>query len=219
MLLMAALVGCGSSGRAERGGAGERPGHRGEGDFAFAREVCAARLKADFAVESLGIPADSGDRAIARGYAAQLPRDDRKAALAGCLKGLAGAPARFPRSSPAARALWGRNFVVTSISPSRAGVDPPVAEPYHIRLWFSGEPRHAVSWKARCNSIGADARITARRMEIKMNLTTLIGCPPREGREDLWLDRFFESDPSWRLDGKRLLLVSDGVTIELRGRG
>jgi hypothetical protein len=217
LVLMTALVGCGDSGGSERG-AGEGSERRQKANFALAKQACEEVPKADFAVESVGIPADSGDRAIAKGYAAQWPRNDQKAALAGCLKGLEKAPARFPRSSPSARDIWGRSFLVTSITSNRGG-DPPVVEPYRVRFWFSSERRHAVSWQARCNSTGADVRFTARRMETEMALTTAIGCPPGPGREDRWLERFMESNPEWRLSGENLRLVSNLATLELKAVG
>lgn len=223
LVLMVAFGGCGDSGSSERGGAeaggrgaGEGSERRQKANFALAKEVCEEEPKADFAVSSVGIHADSRDRAIAEGYAAQWPRNDQKAALAGCLKGLERAPARFPRSSPLARDIWGRNFVVTSITSNREG-DPPVVEPYRVRFWFSSERDHAVSWKARCNGTSADVRFTARRVQAEMALTTAIGCPPGPGREDRWLERFMETNPEWRLEGENLRLVSDLATIELKG--
>jgi len=222
LVLMVALVGCGDSGSSERdnaeaGGRGADKGseRRQRANFALAKQVCEEEPKADFAASSVGIPADSGDRAIAKGYAAQWPRNDQKAALAGCLKGLERAPARFPRSSPLARDIWGRSFLVTSVRSNRGGDDPPVVEPYRVRFWFSRERDHAVSWKARCNGTSADAHFTARRLEAEMSLTTAIGCLPGPGREDAWLNRFMESSPEWRLRGEDLRLVSDLATIEL----
>jgi hypothetical protein len=223
LVLMAALFGCGDSGEpgrgsATRGGdAGDGPGHRQKANFALAKMACGEVPKADFAVDSVGIPAGSSDPAIARGYVADWPPNDRKGAFAGCLKGLEKVPDRFPRSSPSARNIWGRNFLVVSVTSNRKGEDPPVVKPYRFRFWFSSEMDHAMSWKARCNSTGADAHFTARRIETEMTLTTLIGCPMGPGREDAWMDRFMASNPEWRLAGESLHLSSDGATIELRG--
>lgn len=133
------------------------------------------------------------------------------------MKGLEKVPARFPRSSPLARDIWNRNFVVTAIVPRRGGDDPPVAEPFGIRFWFSGARDHGVSWVARCNSSSGDVHITARRIEFKRGVSTAIGCPPGPAREDAWLGRFLTSNPQWRLVGEKLSLESDRATIELKG--
>lgn len=221
LALMAALVGCGNSGSSERDGArgesdaGEKVGHKEKANMALAKMACGEDPKADFAVDSVGLPADSSDRAIARAYAAEWPSRDRKSAFDGCLKGLERVPDRFPSSSPSARSIWGRNFLVVSIESKVE--DPPVVQPYRVRFWFSSERRHAVSWKARCNSTGADVHFTSRRIETKMTLSTLIGCFAESGREDAWLERFMASNPEWRLSGRSLRLTSDRATMDLTG--
>lgn len=218
------IAGCGDSGRSQHAGGNGRTAGQGHGkghshrrteDFALAREVCGERPKADFAVESAGVPADASDAAIARGYAAQWSPKDRKAAFAGCMDGLAGAPARFPSSSHLARSIWGRNFVATSVV-AKKGQAPPFVKPLHIRFWFSDESRHAVSWEARCNSYGADARFTARRIQVDVTLMTMVGCFPGRGREDNWLSSFMEANPKWSLEGEHMRLTTDGATIELK---
>lgn len=220
LVLVVGFVGCGDSGSPERdgaagnSGASEKTGHRQKADFALAKLACGESPKADFAVDSVGLPPDSSDRAIARAYAAEWPAPGRPAAFAGCLKGLEKVPDRFPSSSPSARNIWGRNFLVVSIE---SKVEDPPVEPYRARFWFSSERRHAVSWKARCNSTGANAHFTARRFEAKMTFSTLIGCPAESGREDAWLERFMESNPEWRLSDESLRLSSDRATVQLRG--
>jgi heat shock protein HslJ len=105
---------------------------------------------------------------------------------------------------------------MTSIEAVEEGEDLPVVQPSHIRVWFSSERDHGVSWKARCNGYGADARITARKIEISGMGSTLIGCPAPQGREDAWLTRFMEAMPEWRLEGERLQLSTDFATLRLR---
>lgn len=224
MVLTAAVFGCGGSGSSGQGGdesggrgAGDGSERRQKADFALAKLACGELPKADFAVDSVGLPADSGDRAIAKAYAAEWPPGDREAAFAGCLKGLEKVPDRFPPSSPSARDIWGRNFLVTSIASNRGEQDLPVVEPYRARLWFGSERGHSMSWQARCNSIAADVRFTARRMEAETTVSSLIGCPAGPGREDAWLSRFMESNPEWRLEGESLRLASGLATMELRG--
>ena len=214
---MALIVGCGGSGHSLPGSGGEKQGHRQKANFALAKEVCEHGPKTDFAVRSVGIPADSGDHAIAIGYATQWPANDQEAAQAGCLAGLKYAPARFPSSAPSARGIWGRNFLVRSITLKATGEDLPVVEPFRVRFWFSSERDHGVSWKARCNSTSADAHFTARRIKTHWRASTAIGCPPGPGREDAWVDRFMRSNPEWRLRGDDLRLTTDSATVDLRG--
>lgn len=72
LVLVAALVGCGDSvgpgrdGVARESGASENAGHRQKADIALAKLACGEEPKADFAVHSVGLPADSSDRAVAR---------------------------------------------------------------------------------------------------------------------------------------------------------
>lgn len=219
LLAVAMLAGCGGSnrsGRAEDAGRSTHSGNRQAESFALAREVCEEGPKADFAVESVELPADATDVAIARGYASQWGEKDQKAAFRGCLDGLKRAPARFPPSSSAAQALWDRSFKVTSVAANGESGDPPVAQPPHIRFWFSREWRHAVSWKARCNGYFGDVRFTAHRAEISEVGSTLIGCPEAEGNEDAWLVQFMEAMPDWHLEGERLQLSTDYATLRLR---
>jgi heat shock protein HslJ len=213
VLLALMLAACGDSPSSK-----SAEGNRQASDFALAREVCEEGAKSDFAVESVGLPADASDPAIARGYAAQWPRHDRKPALAGCLKGLASAPARFPASSRSARAIWGRTFTATSIARRQAGREPPIIRPLRIRLWFSSEPRHSISWTARCNSYSGDVRIAAHRIKVDVTFTTLVGCPSTDGKEDSWLAGFISANPKWTLKGKDLKLTTNRAIIELKIR-
>lgn len=72
---------------------------------------------------------------------------------------------------------------MTSATAGRKGEDPPLVKPFHIRFWFSDERRHSVSWEARCNGYGADARFTAHRIEVGLTSSTLVGCPPDQERD------------------------------------
>lgn len=220
LALAAVLVGCGDSGgSAGDGAAGREAREKGfEGrqvqTFVNAKGVCEIEPRSELAV-SEGLPARSSSVAIARAYAAEWPRKLREAAFEGCKVGLANVPARFPASSPKARDIWGRNFIVTSIA---AGDDePPVARPIYIRISFGSERDHGIGWQGRCNSFGADVRFTATEMRIGEIGGTLIGCEPEVEEEDEWLSGFLGGHPEWRLDGERLQLTSDEATLELKG--
>lgn len=185
--------------------------------FAIGRSVCGEEPKSEFAVDSVGLPADSSDAAIARGYANEWPPKLTKAVFEGCMEGLATVPVHAPPSSPLAQDLWGRNFVVTSVTGGQGEQGPPVHQPPDIRFGFSGERDHAVFWEARCNSFGGDVHVTATRIEVERVGGTLIGCFDGREQEDQWLSWFMESDPEWHLEGTKLRLASAAAEIELKG--
>lgn len=185
--------------------------------FATAKLVCGEEPKSEFAVDSVGLPADSSDAAIAHGYASEWPSKLTKAVFKGCMEGLATVPAHFPPSSPSAHDIWGRSFVVTSVRGRRSGQVPPVRRPPEIRLGFSGKREHAVFWEAQCNSFGGDVHLTATEIKVERVVGTLIGCLGGREREDQWLSRFMELGPEWQLAGTRLTLASGSAEIELMG--
>jgi len=133
------------------------------------------------------------------------------------MAGLATVPARFPPSSPSARDIWDRHFIVTSVAGGEDDEEPPVASPIHIRLSFGTERSHSVGWQASCNGFGGSARFTATKMEVDQVGSTLVGCEPEIEEEDEWLSHFMDADPEWRLEGEHLQLISDSATIELKG--
>ena len=219
LLIAAGLAGCGGSEQSEVRVGDEARAQGFEGRqvkiFALAKNVCEMEPRSETAVNE-GLPADSSSVAIARRYAAEWPQKIRRAAFAGCMAGLGEVPARFPSSSPSARDIWGRHFVVTSV----AGGDdeePPVAQPVYIQLTFGSEKEHSVGWQARCNSFGGNVRFTATKMEVDGVGGTLVGCESDAEEEDEWLADFIQADPEWRLEGEHLRLSSDSGTIELRG--
>lgn len=190
--------------------------HRETEDFATGWLVCSGESKSEFAGE-MGLPADAGDADIAHLYASEWPAKDVEAIYAGCMYGLARTPAHFPASSPSAEELWEREFVAISVT-GRGGRQPPVHQPPEIKLGFGSEQAHNVGWTARCNDFGADARVTATRIEVEPAFGTEIGCPGGQEREDEWLLRFMDSDPEWRLDGNKLTLTSNRAQIEWEGQ-
>jgi heat shock protein HslJ len=185
--------------------------------FATVRSVCGEEPKSEFAVDSVGLPADSSDAAIAHGYASEWPRRLARAVFEGCMEGLATVSAHPPPSSPSAHDIWGRNFVVTSVGGQQGGDDPPVNQPPEIRLGFSSERGHAVFWEAQCNSFGGDVHFTATQIKVERVGGTLVGCFGGREREDQWLSRFMESGPEWHLAGTKLTLASSSAEIELKG--
>lgn len=216
-LMAAVLAGCGGSEQSESFGEEARKrGFQGReaATFANTREFCEMEPRSGTAVNE-GLPADSGVVAIARRYAAEWPPKLRRAAFEGCKAGLVRAPARFPSSSPLARDVWGRHFVVTSVSGEDE--EPPIARPIYIRLSFGTEKDHSVGWQASCNSFGGSVHFTATQMKVDQLGGTLVGCEPEVEEEDEWLTHFMEGDPEWHLEGEHLQLVADSGTIELKG--
>lgn len=121
-------------------------------------------------------------------------------AIVGCGGGDEGAPGGAE--------LRDRTFVSTK---DRSGAGSAFSAP--VTVWFEGERR--LSWKADCNTAGADVEITADRLIVGQIMSTEIGCPGRPAEQDRDLAAFFESDPRWSLDGDRLILSSDSVEVTL----
>ena len=84
-----------------------------------------------------------------------------------------------------------------------------------VRLKIEGS---SVGWQASCNSAGTTAEITADQLIIDGGkiTSTAIGCPEKNQQQDEDLAAFFGSDPNWELDGDRLALSNDSVTVVLR---
>jgi heat shock protein HslJ len=219
------LAGCGSSGlsdserlaakleqRAKRKGFDRRQVEI----FVLASEFCGSQPKSEFGDASIDrLPANPSDQAVARAYSQEWPRHVKQAVFEGCIDGLARVPARPPPSSPAGRALWGRNFTVTSVDGLQGGAEPPIDRPTNIQLGFSAQGEHAIGWSGICNSHSGHVRITATSLEVERVGGTLIGCGDEREAEDEWLFRFMDSKPEWRLADTRLTLIADDVRIEL----
>ena len=135
-----------------------------------------------------------------RGIASILALSLAAGGLAGC-------------GSEAADEPVGRDYALTSVALA-AGGDPPPYLSDATRISFA-EDGGRVSWRARCNTFDATARLTESRVEIEEVIGTEIGCDPGRHREDEWLTDFFTEDPRWRLDGSGLTLSTDRATIEL----
>jgi hypothetical protein len=82
-----------------------------------------------------------------------------------------------------------------------------------------GSESHQIGWMARCNSVGGGVRVTSNRLVPVKPMSTLIGCPRRESKEDRWLDGFFDSDPIWHLRGAQLILTAGKRELWLRRSG
>lgn len=88
-------------------------------------------------------------------------------------------------------------------------------------LWLRFEQRKrydVVGWKAGCNIFGSRVEIRPWRLRTGKVEGTKVGCKGRLRRQEEWLVRFFEQDPSWALRGHRLRLRAGDDVIRLRRR-
>jgi heat shock protein HslJ len=114
-----------------------------------------------------------------------------------------------------AKDLWGRDFVGSAVR-LEGGNPTPISRPRGIHVSFASKGK-GVGWEIGCNENGAKAQITANRLRLGTSGGTLVGCDQQVEFEEAWLGQFFESDPYWRLDGRRLTLTSGDAVVELEG--
>lgn len=230
LIAVASFAGCGGDG--SDGDSAERSS--GPGDdaavprrfkaepakwFAIARGVCGAQPKSEYIEETGEVPMGSSDLAVARAYAAELPRRLRPAAVAGCLDGLSRVPDRPLPSAPEADALWGSEFAGVSVSAVAGAKEPPLERADELRLSFSDPATNSLGWSGLCNSHGGRVRITADHLEVRNTGGTLVGCPDGREEEDQWVFEFLDAGPAWRLDGDRLVLSIDSAELVLERPG
>jgi heat shock protein HslJ len=108
--------------------------------------------------------------------------------------------------------LRGRTFVSTM---DWSGEGTSFSTPVTVRFKADG----GLTWQAKCNTAGADVEITSDRLLIGQITSTAIGCPQRLHEQDEDLAAFFDSDPSWELEGDRLTLSNDSVEVALQANG
>lgn len=113
---------------------------------------------------------------------------------------------------PSATDLSDRTFVSTK---DWSGDGTSFVTP--VTVEFRGSD--AMSWSAACNTAGGDVEITSDRLVVGPIASTEIGCPGRRARQDRDLVAFFDSDPTWQLEGDRLTLSADSVVAVLRAGG
>jgi heat shock protein HslJ len=72
------------------------------------------------------------------------------------------------------------------------------------------------AWSAGCNYFGGEVEVTPDQLLIDEIASTAIGCPRPLLRQDRWLARVLDADPSWTLDGRHLTIAAKQTVIELR---
>lgn len=108
--------------------------------------------------------------------------------------------------------LWERDFVSSAVV--EEGKPRPLVPGSRIDLDFTGPKDSGIGWNAGCNGHGAPVQISAEKLHLGPIAGTLMGCQSALEKQDDWLAEFFESNPTWELEGNRLTLVADGTTIE-----
>ena len=89
-----------------------------------------------------------------------------------------------------------------------------------ITLAFDQRGAHGVmTWRAGCNVIGGNVRITATRLLVSTLGGTAMGCDTPRERQDVWLIRFFGNDPHYAYRGKRLSVQVEDTEINFRRTG
>ncbi|MCL4287916.1 MAG: META domain-containing protein [Thermoleophilia bacterium] len=129
-------------------------------------------------------------------------------ALIGCWA-VAGCAGDGDARAPSGTDLSGRTFVSTE---DWSGSGSSFSTPVTVTFEAGG----GLTWKADCNTAGADVEVTADRLLVGQIAATEIGCPGRPAKQDRDLGAFFASDPTWGLDGDRLTLSGGGVEAVLQ---
>ncbi|MFD3744226.1 META domain-containing protein [Nocardia sp. NPDC058633] len=82
-----------------------------------------------------------------------------------------------------------------------------------MTLTFTDDGR--ISANSGCNSAGGTVDLSNHVLHTSPLASTLMACAGERELADTWQNNFLESDPTWRLDGDRLTLTGQSVTIHL----
>ena len=113
---------------------------------------------------------------------------------------------------------FGNSYVSTSIE--KEGERYELFDDKRLRVSFSGsDGQGSVGWRATCNEFFAPVQMEGNRLIIESAGSTLMECfPLRRMRQDNFIKRFFEADPTYVVSGNRLELSARDVVIHLRQR-
>lgn len=109
-------------------------------------------------------------------------------------------------AAPAAAELDGRRFVATALH----GEEPVAGAPVGVAF-----EQGRVVVETGCNGLSGRFAVQDGRLRALDLLQTQMGCEPPLMRQEAWLRTFVEAGPRIALDGRRLTLSDDAVTIEL----
>jgi hypothetical protein len=129
--------------------------------------------------------------------------------------------------------LEGRTFVSSEIvesgSPRELVEDTTLTvtfDPSSFRQLEGENPDEGVDhdswlrWDAGCNHHESAVLLEGDTLEfVGRNMVTSMRCPDDKEEQNRWLRDFFDSDPTWKLDGRQLTLASDDTLIMLEEAG
>lgn len=95
--------------------------------------------------------------------------------------------------------------------------DGPIEVEFEAR-----DDRHAVGWRAGCNSFSGWFEITEQRLRLADDWPegfswTDVACDDELHAQDDWLVEVFTAEPVWSLEGDVLTLQTDTETLRLEG--
>lgn len=120
-------------------------------------------------------------------------------AVSACSSGESDSP-----SSPPDQTLMGRTFLSTGVE----GTPIPGGGP--LRLTFKD---NRVTADAGCNTHSGTVAAEDRKLVVSSLASTLMACGGDRQGADEWLSGFLNSQPGWQLDGPKLTLKSDNLTV------
>ncbi|WP_378731617.1 META domain-containing protein [Nocardia brasiliensis] len=109
-------------------------------------------------------------------------------------------------SSSTEQTPMGRTFVSTGVE----GAPIPGGGP--LTLTFKDG---RVSADAGCNSHSGSVELDDHKVHVSGLASTLMACPGDRQGADEWLSALLNSEPSWQLDGAKLTLKSDKLTVSM----
>lgn len=115
-----------------------------------------------------------------------------------------------PAAPPAAPVVTGKAFRSTEVVDS--GKPKQLAGKQPIRIAFRGDK---IAVQAGCNGMGGQVTTTGGKLVAKDLAGTLIACDPPLMAQDTWVRSFLTASPTWKLDGKTLVLTTASARITL----
>ncbi|MFI6217994.1 META domain-containing protein [Nocardia brasiliensis] len=122
-------------------------------------------------------------------------------AINACSSGDSNSPANPPDQT-----LMGRTFVSTGVEGS------PIPGGGPLRLTFKD---NRVSADAGCNTHSGAVALAEQKLVVSSLASTLMACGGDRQGADEWLSGLLNSQPAWQLDGPKLTLKSDNLTVTM----
>ncbi|MPZ79080.1 MAG: META domain-containing protein [Actinophytocola sp.] len=111
--------------------------------------------------------------------------------------------------------LRGRTFLSTEVT--EAGKPRPLVAETRVSLNFTDDGRLLAT--AGCNTMTGPVSTADGRIDVGGGLAmTEMGCDPPRHEQDSWLAGLLSAEPTWRLDGSRLVVSSTDAELVLEDR-